>query len=181
LERGHTRIVICGAHAHPRNRNWMRGESCLALCLANCAFSDSRVSVVRRVALWQVYPARRCRRLHERGRFLGALASIGFLYARSGEHSVPVTSVIVALTCSAMAGALGYCSKRLAIRLRSIPTRAWDALILIALALFQVGCMASWLYAMWRDVQQDQLGAFAADLIPPLGAVRGLLLWLGYV
>ena len=101
--------------------------------LANCAFSDSRVSVVRRVALWQVYPARRCRRLHERGRFLGALASIGFLYARSGEHSVPVTSVIVALTCSAMAGALGYCSKRLAIRLRSITTRAWDALILIAL------------------------------------------------
>ena len=113
--------------------------------------------------------------------FLGLLASISLLDARSGEHSARVTSVTVALTRGAMAGALGYCSERLAVRLRSIPTRAWDALILIALALFQVGCMASWLYAMWRDVQQDQLGAFAADLIPPLDAVRGLLLWLGYV
>src|SRR5215470_13932470 len=68
--------------------------------------------------------------------FLGFLASIGFLYARSGGHSAPVTSVIVVLTCGATAGALGYYCKRLAIRIRSIPTRAWYALILIALVLF---------------------------------------------
>jgi hypothetical protein len=113
--------------------------------------------------------------------FLGLLALIGFLYVRSGEHSAPVTAVIVALTCGAMAGALGYCCKRLAIRLQSIPNRAWDSLILMALATFQVACMAAWLYAMWRDVHQDRLATFVADLIPPLGAVRGLLIWLGYV
>jgi hypothetical protein len=78
-----------------------------------------------------------------------------------------------------MAGALGYCCKRLAIRLWSIPSEV--SLILIALPAFQGGCMAAWLYAMWRDMHQDQLAAFAADLILPLGAVRGLLMWLGYV
>ena len=87
--------------------------------------------------------------------------------------------VIMVLACSAMAGALGYCCKRLAIRLWSIPWQV--SLIMIALPAFQGGCMAAWLYAMWRDVQQDQLAAFAVDLILPLGAVRGLLMWFGYV
>jgi hypothetical protein len=113
--------------------------------------------------------------------FLGFLASIGLLYARSGEHSALVTSVIATLVCGAMAGTLGYCCKRLVIRFRPTPSLALDSLFVIALVAFQGGSMAAWLYAMWRDVQQDHLAAFAADLIPPLGTVRGLLMWLGYI
>ena len=93
------------------------------------------------------------------------------------RHKLPGSVLMMyrmVLACSAISGALGYCCKRLAIRL-------WSILILIALPAFQGGCMAAWLYAMWHDVQQDQLAALAADLILPLGAARGLLMWLGCV
>lgn len=113
--------------------------------------------------------------------FLGFLVSIGLLYARAGEHTALVTSVVVTLACGAMAGALGYCCKRLAIQLRSASNLAWNFLFVIALAAFQGGYMAAWLYAMWRDVEQDQRAAFIADLIVPWGAVRGLMMCLGYV
>lgn len=54
-----------------------------------------------------------------------------------------------------------------------------ELLAFLACIAFSVGSSAAWLYAVVVDAQASRIGWVIADiLIPPLGAIRGLILWL---
>lgn len=41
------------------------------------------------------------------------------------------------------------------------------------------GSLLAWIYSILKDAQADRIGWLVADvLIPPLGVIRGLILWL---
>ena len=49
---------------------------------------------------------------------------------------------------------------------------------LVYIALW-IGGLACWIFAIVKDAQADRVGWLLADvLLPPLGMVRGLILWL---